>query len=234
MSIKNSQLTLPLSGDDKKSFDNFLIGGNTELVAALQDSPAVEEHRVVYFYGAVGSGKTHLCFATTREAQTLGRPTHFLNLNDSHIVPELLGVIDASGFVCIDDVDAWAGDSQKERALFTLFEQVKHANGTLLIAAKQAPDACNFSLPDLVSRLGSSLIYPVEQLNDLQRLDALKMRAKHRGLSVSDDALKFLVNRLSRDSHELFEFLDRMDKASLIEKRKITIPFLQTLLQSIA
>jgi len=37
---------------------------------------------------------------------------------------------------------------------------------------------------------------------------------------------------MSRDNIELFAFLDKMDKASLAEKRKITIPFLQGLLSS--
>lgn len=232
MSTQNNQMALPISGDDKKSFDNFLIGKNHELVAALQDFPQAREHRVVFFYGARGSGKTHLSLGAARVSQALGRSTHFLSLSDPNIVPELLEVIDVAGLVCVDDADAWAGDTQKERALFTLFEQIKHAGGILFISAKQSPEACGFAIRDLVSRLGSGLIYSIAELSDTERLEALKMRAKHRGLSVSDDALKYLVTRLSRNSHELFKFLDHMDKASLVEKRKITIPFLQSLLQN--
>jgi len=232
MGTQNNQMALPISGDDKKSFDNFLIGKNQELVAALQDFPQAQEHRVVFFYGKEGSGKTHLGLSAARASQALGRSTHFLSLSDPNIIPELLEVIDVAGLVCVDDADAWAGDSKKERALFTLFEQIKHAGGILFISAKHSPEACGFTLRDLVSRLGSGLIYSIAELDDAERLEALKMRARHRGLSVNDDALKYLVTRLSRNSHELFKFLDHMDKASLVEKRKITIPFLQSLLQN--
>ena len=231
ISSQNNQMALPISGDDKKSFDNFLIGNNQELVAALHDFSLAREHRVVFFYGPSGSGKTHLSLSAARASQASDRSTHFLSLSDPNIVPELLEVIDVAGLVCVDDADAWAGNTKRERALFTLFEQIKHAGGILFISAKQGPEACGFTIHDLVSRLGSGLIYPIAELGDEDRLNALKMRAKHRGLSVNDDVLNYLVTRLSRNSHELFDFLDHMDRASLIEKRKITIPFLQTLLQ---
>jgi len=48
-------------------------------------------------------------------------------------------------------------------------------------------------------------------------------------LLISDDTVKFLLKRSSRDNRELFEILDRIDQASLVEKRRITIPFLQSL-----
>jgi len=100
------------------------------------------------------------------------------------------------------------------------------------MSSLQPPELNGFALPDLVSRLGSGLIYPIQALNDGERLHALKMRAENRSLIINDDVLTFLVSRMSRDNHELFAFLDKMDKASLVEKRKITIPFLQSLLKA--
>ena len=222
------QLTLPILSEDKKSFENFFGEGNSELIKALNESVSDSSHRVIYYYGPPGSGKTHLALSVTKIVQ--GHSVIYLSLNDERVVPEMLSIIDVSGVVILDDIQAWAGDGVGERALFTLFEQVKHANGTLLLSSFHPPEKCGFGLRDLISRLGSGLLYPIAELTENQRFTALKMRATNRGLLVSDEALTYLVTRMRRDNHELFSFLDKLDRASLKEKRKVTIPFLKELI----
>ncbi len=224
------QLAFALAGDDKASFDNFWGDGNPELLLALKASALQQESKVVYLYGPQGCGKSHLSFAAIRLAKQSNFTASYLSLSDAHISHEMLDVIDVSGLVCIDNAHSWAGDGIKERALFTLFEQIKHASGQLVVTALQAPAASSFIIPDLVSRLSSGLIYPIQTLDDEQRFLALKMRANHRGLVIGDDVLRFLLSRVSRDTAKIFALLDQVDKASLVEKRKITIPFLQSLL----
>ncbi len=234
------QLAFALAGDDKASFENFWQGDNQELVSCLKSAIACRKNdigldptaqpKVIYGYGPEGCGKSHLLYAVMRAAKNVDIQHSYSSLSDRYIRPEMLETINASGLVCIDNIQCWAGDNHNERALFTLFEQIKYAGGQLVVMAKQAPEVSEFSLRDLVSRLSSGLIYPMYELSDEQRFEALKMRAGHRGLVVSDDVLTFLVSRASRNTQELFAFLDEMDKASLLEKRKITIPFLQSLL----
>ena len=124
-------------------------------------------------------------------------------------------------------------DQEKERAVFTLFEQIKHAGGQLVLASSQPPETSSFVIRDLISRLMSGLIYGLHPLTEEQQLDAIKMRANQRGLLISDDTVKFLLKHSSRDNRELFNILEEIDKASLVEKRRITIPFIQSLLKSL-
>ena len=56
---------------------------------------------------------------------------------------------------------------------------------------------------------------------------ALQIRATRRGLVLADDAALFLVRRLPRDMHSLCGALDRLDEASLIAQRRLTVPFLR-------
>jgi DnaA family protein len=225
------QLALPLSSNDKASFENYWLGHNTELVAAIESSVKTCEPKVVYYYGPSGSGKSHLLFAAMRLAKAEIINTSYLSLTDAYVSVDMLAVVDVAHVVCVDDIEAWAGDVDKERALFTLFEQIKHAGGQLIVSATQPPNLSDFMIKDLISRLSSGLIYPLHELNDEQRFEALKMRAKVRGLSISDDAVRYLQSRSSRDTGELFEVLDRIDHASLVEQRRVTIPFLQNLLK---
>lgn len=231
MNEQPGQLAFSLSGNDKASFENYWLGHNSELVNAIEASVRLLESKLVYYYGPSGSGKSHLLFAAMRLAKSENTNTSYLSLTDTYVSADMLAVVDVANVVCVDDIEAWAGDVDKERALFTLFEQIKHAGGQLIVSAATPPDSSGFAIADLVSRLSSGLIYALHELTDEQRFDAIKMRAKHRGLSISDDAVRYLQSRSSRDTGELFGILDLIDHASLVEQRRVTIPFLQNLLK---
>lgn len=224
-------MVLPLGSNDRAGFENFWVGHNSELVTAIQTSIRKGEPHLLYFYGAGGSGKSHLLYAAMRFAREEILPCSYVSLMDSYASPDMLDAVDVHHLVCVDDVHAWAGDNEREQALFALFEKVKSAKGQLLVTANQPPESCNFALRDLVSRLGSGLVYALHGLTDEQQFEAIKLRAHHRGLKISDDTVRYLLSRSSRDSRELFSILDDIDRASLIEKRRITIPFLQVVLR---
>ncbi|NND00997.1 MAG: DnaA regulatory inactivator Hda [Gammaproteobacteria bacterium] len=227
----SSQIPLPLNLGDKANFDNFWVGHNSELVTAIKACIQLGNPRLIYFYGPPSSGKSHLLFAAMRLAGEEVISTSYLSLGDINVNPQMLELVDAAHLVCIDNLEYWAADKELERALFALFERVKHAGGQLLISARQPPDQCGFKLADLNSRLLSGLVYSLRELTEDQQFEAIKMRANNRGLSITDDTVRYLLRRSSRDTGELFAILDKIDRASLIEKRRITIPFLQKLIK---
>ena len=224
-------MSLPIAQSDKASFKNYLIGDNSELVEALRSSVRIAEPKLIYLYGNSGSGKSHLLFAAMRLSKDESIATSYLSLANPKVNEQMLGMIDVRHLTCIDDVHAWVGDDGNEKALFTLFEQLKHSGGRLLISGKKTPQNCGFGLNDLVSRLSSGLVYGLRELTEEQQFEALKLRANHRGLVISDNTVRYLLSRSSRDTSELFDILDQIDRASLVEQRKVTIPFLQALLK---
>lgn len=232
---QHPQLPLPITAGEKSSFANFFSADNAELVAAIQNAVRREHPTLLFLYGPNGSGKSHLLFAAVRLAGELRRPCSYVSLSDPKLLQleattSLLQMVNANHLVCIDDLIAWAGDPEKERELFALFEQIRHAGGSLLISSERAPDRSGIGLRDLVSRLSGGLIYAVRLLSDEQNFLAIKLRANERGLKIGDEVVRYLLNRSSRDTAELFDLLDRIDTQSLIEKRRITIPFLQRIL----
>ena len=227
------QMALPLAHSDKASFDNYWVGNNYELVAVLRSMVKTATPNLLYFYGPSGAGKSHLLFAAMRQAKQDSVKTSYISLSDAHVTLDMLDSLDIDNLVFIDNVHSWAGDQEKERAVFTLFEQIKHAGGQLVLASSQPPETSGFVIRDLISRLMSGLIYGLHPLTEEQQLDAIKMRANQRGLLISDDTVKFLLKNSSRDNRELFNILEEIDKASLVEKRRITIPFIQSLLKSL-
>lgn len=221
------QLPLELGFADSTCFENYYQQGNEELLTALKSTVTEIEPWLVFVYGAEGSGKSHLLYATLKLAQQQGLSAMFIALSNPSLSPEMIEALDPQKLICIDDVNQWSGQVEAERALFALFEKVRANKGKLIISSSQPPDRSGFELKDLVSRLGSGLVYSVQPLDDEQQHQAIKLRAKQKGLTISEDAINFLLRRTSRDTKELFSILDEIDRASLIEKRRITIPFLR-------
>jgi DnaA family protein len=53
------------------------------------------------------------------------------------------------------------------------------------------------------------------------------VRATQLGLELPDDVANFLLKRVKRSSGDLFTIISMLDRASLINQRKLTIPFVK-------
>lgn len=145
--------------------------------------------------------------------------------------PAILDGLAGRQIVCIDDVDAVAGDADWEAALFDLCNQIVDAGGQLVVAARSAPRECPFELEDLRSRLSRLPIFHLRSLDDEQRVAALQLRARHRGLELPGETARYLLKRSKRDMASLFDVLDKLDLESLRAQRRLTIPFVRDALQ---
>lgn len=230
MTSDSPQMALPIALSDHAGFDNFWVGQNKQLLDSIKQFVTDGEPPLIYYYGAQSSGKSHLLFACGKLARAEVVSCSYLALSSNYVSPEVIAGTKPDQLVCLDDVHSIAGQADMENAVFTLFEQIKHAHGQLLVSSNRPPDQSGFGLPDLVSRLSSGLVFPLHGLTEDAQYDAVQMRAKQRGISISEDTVRYLLARLPRDTKRLFEVLDTIDQQSLIEKRRITIPFLRQLL----
>ena len=99
------------------------------------------------------------------------------------------------------------------------------------VLASHAPPAQHaWGLPDLGSRLAASVVFQVKPLADEQKIAALQLRANAWGLGLSLEVGNYLINHYSRDMHALQAALEKLDQASYIAQRRLTIPFVKTIL----
>jgi DnaA family protein len=133
--------------------------------------------------------------------------------------------------LCVDDVDAVAGDLAWERALFRLFNEAADLGSRLIFAAAAAPRQSPWLLEDWRSRAAACIVYQLRELDDGGRIAALQLRAAQRGLQLPHDTAEYLLKRMPRDLHSLFEVLDQLDEASLVAQRRLTIPFIRDALE---
>jgi len=226
------QLPLALGLADHARFETFVDGANG---AAVRHARAVADGApdTVWISGPHASGKTHLLQAACRSASLAGRRAMYVALLEEHAAePEILAGLEGVELLALDRVDAVARDAAWERQLFVLFNEVAAKRGGLLLAALVPPAAAGFELRDLASRAAGAVAYRLQPLAHSERVDALLLHAEARGLDLERGAAEYLLDRVDRDMVGLERWLDRLDRASLAEHRKLTIPFIRDLLST--
>jgi len=218
-------------------FESFVSGLNGELIAALREGGPVP----LWLWGSEGSGKTHLlqavCAAAAAppNAAAVDAAAAYFPLERSPALPPAaLAGFENCRVLCLDDVDAIAGDLQWEQALFRLFNEAAELGTRLIFAARAAPRGIDWSLEDWRSRAAACVVYQLRDLDDSGRLEALRLRAAQRGLQLPPETADYLLRRMPRDLPSLFEILDHLDEASLVAQRRLTVPFIRDALERLA
>ena len=163
-----AQLPLRLALSRARRFGNFeATQENAELVDAVRRIAADHTPERVLIVGDAGSGKSHLLEAASEAARSSGDAVAFAPMRDwsSQHVDAVRG-LGQGGLVCIDDIDAVAGDRGWEEALLALVEESASRQTRMLVSAGAAPSNIRFVLADLRSRLSAATLYRLRELDD--------------------------------------------------------------------
>lgn len=227
------QLSLNVTLPDGFSFESFCpLPGNEDILTLLQ-TPFWESFPQLFLFGGAGSGKSHLLQACCYRLQQNFYAATYLSL--SELSQFGTGVIDGldghSTLLALDDVDSVMGNKAWEEALFHLINRCRERKQALLLSAGQRPYDLDCRLPDLASRLRWGPIYQLQSLDEEQALEVLRWRARIRGFDISEQVIHYIGRHLPHDINSLMQFLQQLDTESLQGGRKITIPFIQQILQ---
>lgn len=225
------QLPLGVGLPDGARLESFHPGPNALVLEAVRGLPAAPGPAAIFVHGPRGSGRSHLLQGACAAAAP-SSAAGYIGLADHHAVPRMLEGWEGLDLVCLDDLDAVAGDRAWEAALFSLVNRLREAGGRLLVAADGPPGALPLALPDLRSRLTWGPVFGLERMDDEDRIRALMLRASRRGLELPADSARYLITRHARGMDQLQDLLERLDRASLAAQRKLTVPFLRELLGS--
>lgn len=230
--MTSQQLALGVKLRDDARFDNFHGDRNAAAAERLkevcQPSRAVP---VVVLCGDSDTGKSHLLQAVCHLAEYQGRNGICVSMEE--LLPlgaDALAGLDSQWVICLDDLDLIAGRERWEETVFHLYNRVNDRGGMMVVSLSETPSAVPFQLPDLVSRLHHGLTIQLGINRDHDRLKILTARAEQRGLDLGSDVAAFILRRAPRGLADLLAMLDRLDDNSLRAQRRLTIPFIKTVM----
>lgn len=229
-------LALRLRAD--QTFDSFISPPGTAAARARQLAQTLasgRERTPLYLWGLPACGKTHLLTAALAVSAAHGLRSAYLPLRELGAagVAAAVSAFEQFALVCVDDLDAIAGDEPAELALFHLYDRLRGSGGRIIVAGNATPTGLGLRRPELKSRLGWGVICRLETLCDADKRALLLRRAADQGLSLGEPVADYLLRQHSRSLHDLLATLDRLDKATLAAQRRPTLPFVRELLGTV-
>ncbi len=227
-----TQHPLQFDYDTPYNFSSFYEGSNQELIQQLQKCATGNGEQQIFFWGNKGQGKSHLLQACCYSAHQEQRSYFYLPLDANNLPsPKILEDLEKIQLVCIDNIEIISGNKEWELAFFKFYNQHRDLQNQLIMSASKSISALNFLLPDLKTRLSWGLCLKINAFNDEQRIAALTKKAKTMGLEFTPRTANYLLTRCVRDLPSLWNFLDKIDHATLAEQRRPTIPLIRQILQ---
>lgn len=225
-----TQLTLDLQLKDSFTFDNFIVGNNQILIDLLMRLHTTDEKQV-YIFGLHNTGKSHLLQATCQYYAQQHAKVSYLPLEQMlDYTPDIFQGQEAMDVCCIDNVEMLKGRPDWQEALFDLINRMRENDRRLIITSKQPPAEAELALKDLESRLQWGPVFRLHEMTDHEKCQALQQRAEARGFELAENVASYLLNNYNRDIADLFNMLEALDKAQLQQHRRLTIPFVKSVL----
>jgi len=225
------QLPLGVRLPDRAVFASFLPARNREAVDYVVRLAGAEISGTVWVCGASGSGKSHLLQAVCARASDRMRAGYLPLQELAPLGVEVLEGMRQLECLCIDDLEQIVGQIEWERGLFGIVREAEDSGARIVVAAKSPPALLAWALPDLGSRLAASAVFQLRALDESEQQEALQLRARLRGFELPEETSRWLQRRFPRDMRALYGILDALDEAALVAQRKLTIPFIRSVLQ---
>lgn len=225
------QIPLDFEFRANKTFADYFPAANQEIVSHLQNCIAGVGEKQIFLWGHSGQGKSHLLHACCHQAQQQGLRSFYYDLSPKNLSDiDVFTGLDDYDLVCLDNIEHIAGKAGWELAFFNFFNRQRDLERKLILATSSSPTQISMRLPDLKTRINWGLSLKLQPFSDPDQIAALIFKADKMGFDLSTSAGHFLLTHYHKDLESLWTLLDTLDRASLIAKRKLTLPFLKRIL----
>jgi chromosomal replication initiation ATPase DnaA len=115
-------------------------------------------------------------------------------------------------------------ETHDEEALFHAWNQAQETGRPMVMVADRAPPEWEVSLPDLRTRLAVTPVARIEQPDDALFASLIRRLFADRGLHLPDDALRYVVSRVTRDYWTAERVVDAIDRFAIASHARLTVP----------
>ncbi len=210
--MTHSQLVFDLPHIPASGSEDFFISGSNEQAVRLVESWPQWAGPMAVISGPEGSGKTHLANVWRVRSGATAFPATELR----HAVECALG---GGGPFVVEDIDRGVFD---EHQAFHLLNLARERRFDVLITARSQPGAWNISLPDLRSRLRSAALVTIAEPDEPLLGAVLVKLFADRQIGVDPGVIGYLLRRMERSTAAAQKLVALLDRAALVEQRRVT------------
>ena len=222
----------------KYTFDTFVIGNGNRFAhaaaLAVAESPA-KAYNPFFIYGGVGLGKTHLMHAIGHFVFSQNPSAKVLYVSSEKFTNELINAIKDDkneefrskyrniDILLIDDIQFVAGKERTQEEFFHTFNALYEANKQIIISSDKPPKEIHNLEERMRSRFEWGLIADIQAPDLETRIAILRKKAQLENLTVSNEVMVFIADKIASNIRELEGALNRVIAYSSLTESEITV-----------
>lgn len=226
---ENSLISLRINED--YTFDNFVVGNSNRFAHAASQAVAnnpASAYNPLFLYGGSGLGKTHLMFAIMSTIKRKNPNANLVYKNCEDFTNEMISALQnksmeefrakyrAADVLLIDDIQFIGGKIQTEEEFFHTFDSLYRAHKQIILASDRPPKEIQQLSDRLRTRFESGLMADIQVPDFELRMAIINMKAASLNLTLPEDVVEFLANKLKNNVRQLEGALKKIQALKLI------------------
>ncbi len=232
----------------KNTFETFVVGNNNNFAyaAALAVAQAPgKSYNPLFLYGGVGLGKTHLLHAIGQHVTGSKKSARVAYVSSEKFTNEYIDGIQnnqlarfrkkyrQTDVLLIDDIQFLAGKERIQEEFFHTFNALHEAHKQIVLTCDRPASEIQGLEHRLVSRFEWGLVTDLQPPDVEMRLAILNKKAQIMGVTLPEDILNFLANRIRTNVRRLEGALIRVASYASLTGKKLSIEVVEGLLREI-
>ena len=178
--------------------------------------------RIVNIFGPTGSGKSHL-------ASILKTKTKCLEILPEDLNEKIISQFKTKEALIIENFN----EKISEELLFSLWNTALQDNKYFLINSIKPINSYKFKLPDLVSRIKSSLSIGIKLPSDDLISAIIAKNFSDKQIIVEEKHIDYIIKRIDRSYEKISQFILTLDKYSLKKGSPFSLKLIKEVLKMI-
>ncbi len=236
------------TGDDRYTFDSFVIGDSNRFAhaaaRAVAETPG-RSYNPLFIYGDAGLGKTHLLQAISRYVNE-----HYSHYTVRYISTEALlnEFVDAIrnrtqlafkqryrdvDVLLVDDIQFMEGKETLQEEFFHTFNTLYQAKRQIVLSSDRPPDSMKTLEDRLRSRFKMGLMTDIQPPDLETRLAILRKKAEMEAQPIPDGILVFIASHITDNIREIEGALIRVTAYAQLTDEELTVDLAERILGDI-
>ena len=221
---------------DDYTFENFVEGSSNKFAKAACYAVAEEPntYNPLFIYGNSGLGKTHLLYAVINHMKKTHPGINIVYKKCESFLEELIRAIrngSTTAFkekyrscdvLLIDDIQFLAGKEQTQEEFFHTFSALYESDKQIILTSDRPPKEIKPLEDRLRTRFEGGLLADVQPPSFELRIAIIKQKADAMGLSVSNDLVEYMAERLQNNIRQIEGVLKRIYAVYSLTSAEVT------------
>lgn len=232
----------------KNTFDTFVVGNNNNFACAAAKAVAEapgKSYNPLFLYGGVGLGKTHLLHAIGQHVVSNKKGARVAYVSSEKFTNEYIDGIQnnqlarfrkkyrQTDVLLIDDIQFLAGKERIQEEFFHTFNALHEAHKQIVLTCDRPASEIQNLEHRLVSRFEWGLVTDLQPPDVEMRLAILNKKAQLMGVTLPEEVMNFLANRIRTNVRRLEGALIRVASYASLTGKKLSIEVVEGLLREI-